>query len=265
MVFPLSGSKGQKGALQKGEKIHQELPVQIIAYKNYSFVVTQSGRVYSWGSPPDDPTKAGFLGRKISDATFDVKLFEKTEGKQIQTTRSDEPGQVLISHHVKVKRIEVRDGRFIAYLNNKFMHFDEKKHGALLKPNSLIKLWAKQSFIPDYDKDQGNKGRKVQFKDDMDEHEESRGNISINKSFGKSLGKGDDLSESRFGNESLKAEKDSGFTTKMKEFVTETVGLYKKIMMYEQNLDKQMEPILEITSNANLSQRVLDIITENED
>ena len=26
-----------------------------------------------------------------------------------------------------------------------------------------------------------------------------------------------------------------------------------------------MEPILEITSNANLSQRVLDIITENED
>ena len=93
--------------------------------------------------------------------------------------------------------------------------------------------------MPDYDKDQGNKGRKVQFKDDMDEVDESRGNISINKSFGRLLGKGgDDLSESRFGNESLKAEKDSGFTTKMKEFVTETVGLYKKIMMYEQNLDK---------------------------
>ena len=99
-----------------------------------------------------------------------------------------------------------------------------------------------------------------------EEHDESRGNISVNKSFGRLLGKGaDELSESRFGNESMKGEKDHGFTAKMKEFVSETVSLYKKIMMYEQNLDKQMEPILEITSNENLSQRVLDIITENDD
>ena len=48
------------------------------------------------------------------------------------------------------------------------MHFDEKKHGALLKPNSLIKFWARQAFMPDYEKDQGNKGRKVQFADDED-------------------------------------------------------------------------------------------------
>ena len=56
----------------------------------------------------------------------------------------------------------------------------------------------------------------------------------MNKSYGKLFGKGgDELSESRFGNESLKGEKDHGFTSKMKEFITETVGLYKKIMMYE--------------------------------
>ena len=36
-------------------------------------------------------------------------------------------------------------------------------------------------------------------------------------------------------------------------------------MAYEQNIDKQMEPLLEITNNINLSQRVLEVITENED
>ena len=88
--------------------------------------------------------------------------------------------------------------------------------------------------MPDYEKDQGNRGRKVQFADDGDLNEESRANISVNKSYGKLFGKGgDELSESRFGNESLKGDKDPGFTSKMKEFVTETVGLYKKIMMYE--------------------------------
>ena len=72
------------------------------------------------------------------------------------------------------------------------MHFDEKKHGALLKPNSLIKFWARQAFMPDYEKDQGNKGRKVQFADDEDLNEESRANISVNKSYGKLFGKGGD-------------------------------------------------------------------------
>lgn len=36
-------------------------------------------------------------------------------------------------------------------------------------------------------------------------------------------------------------------------------------MAYEQHIDKQMEPLLEITNNINLSQRVLEVITENED
>ena len=85
-----------------------------------------------------------------------------------------------------MKRIEVKDGRFVAYLNLKYMHFDEKKHGNVLKPNSLIKLWAQNAYVPDYD-NAGKQGRKVQFKD-VGEDEESKGDISVNKSYGKLLG-----------------------------------------------------------------------------
>ena len=91
--------------------------------------------MYSWGDPTSDGTNPGFLGRKTSDKPFNVK---ELGNKGFQTTRNDEPGQVEILPGIKVKRIEVKDGRFVAYLNLKYMHFDEKKH-TKLKPNSLIK------------------------------------------------------------------------------------------------------------------------------
>lgn len=59
-----------------------------------------------------------------------------------------------------MKRIEVKDGRFVAYLNLKYMHFDEKRHGNILKPNSVIRLRAQSAYIPDYE-NAGKAGRKV--------------------------------------------------------------------------------------------------------
>ena len=76
VVFPFYQRKeGSEGLLKA-----KELPVQIIAYEDFSFVLCKSGRVYSWGStkslaclPEDartshDPMRLpGFLGRLTNE------------------------------------------------------------------------------------------------------------------------------------------------------------------------------------------------------
>lgn len=54
----------------------------------------------------------------------------------------------MLPASLQVERIEVKNGRFMAYFNGKYMQYDEEKHAKILKSTSLIKLRALQGFKP---------------------------------------------------------------------------------------------------------------------
>lgn len=92
------------------DNFDEEFPFakQIEVYEDSSFLLTESGSLYSWGSNDN-----GFLGREVK---LDMKQFGAGEKKKSLAFSTKTPGRVDKLGNTELKRIKIVNGRFLGFL-----------------------------------------------------------------------------------------------------------------------------------------------------
>lgn len=102
-VFPIQNEPAAKDAIA-GDDIAKQIEVS----EDTSFLLTESGRIFSWGK-----NDHGFLGR---EAKFDIKQMAYNDKRKKKLAFSNfVPGMVQKLKAYVVKKIKVIEGKFYAY------------------------------------------------------------------------------------------------------------------------------------------------------
>lgn len=90
--------------------------VQIVAYEDFSFLLTENGRVFSWGREDDHDKFKGFLGRSTRPKSSKNMKSNLTGENNPLSHRKPCILNKLV--HFRVKRISAENGKFCAYLHD---------------------------------------------------------------------------------------------------------------------------------------------------